>query len=337
MALMVLPREGNGDRVRSGEIGELRGANINGVALYGVLAQGVVVLFGTVADFGQIGGEFLRTPHFPVGDAYGGGKNLRGVLEDAPGKARVDHAGILYVEESEDAHPGKENGEDDAQQRQTEDRCPETLFDANAQTLTSRGWTSIVSQPGTLRKTEFDVCRLDALATPTSVRPKNRRLRGALPSLQGLVLARGREMEVQLVDQQVHRNRVIHADFHDVVVGDDFDFFAFDGDLQIFHDLVDVVADLLFGVTVDDREASLFLHFVGELVLGHISGEDFIGNECAVDENGSPENRFDRAGSALRARRGTSVAPQCGVMYLSHILSRRRPERRFSVWADENE
>src|SRR5258708_25895368 len=144
-------------------------------------------------------------------------------------------------------------------------------------------------------------------------------------------------MQVQLVDEQVDRNGVVHADFHDVVVGDDFDFFALDGDLQIFHDFVDVVADLLFVVAVDDGEAGLFLHFVGELILRDVGGKDFIGYECAVDQDRGPQDRLDRAATALRALSGTSMAPKCGVMYLYHSLSRRWPGRRLSSWPLKNE
>jgi hypothetical protein len=130
-------------------------------------------------------------------------------------------------------------------------------------------------------------------------------------------------MEIELVDEQVDRNGVVHADFHDVRVGDDFDFFSLDRDFQVLHDFENIVANLLVGIVVHDGKARLFLHFVGKLILGYVSGEDFVGHKCAVNQDGAPNDRLNRAAAALRARGDCGVVPNSGVMYQS--FSRRRP------------
>ena len=82
---------------------------------------------------------------------------------------------------------------------------------------------------------------------------------------------------------------------------------SLNGNFQVFDNLEDAVANLLFRVVIHDRESRLFLHLVGELILRDISRENLIGHESAVDQQDRPENRFDRAPAMLRAQRSQTV------------------------------
>jgi len=108
-------------------------------------------------------------------------------------------------------------------------------------------------------------------------------------------------MEVHLVDQEVHRDGVVAGDLDDVLIGDDLDVFALDGDFEVFDHFKDAVANLLFGVVIDDREPGLFLHFIGELILCDVRRQYLEGDERAIDEDGGPEDGLDCAAAALGA------------------------------------
>ena len=108
-------------------------------------------------------------------------------------------------------------------------------------------------------------------------------------------------MEVHLVDQEVHRDGVVAGDLDDVLIGDDLDVFALDGDFQVFDHFKDLVPYLLFGVVIDDREPGLFLHFVGELILCDVRRQYLEGDERAIDEDGGPKDGLDCAAATLGA------------------------------------
>src|ERR1700733_5619831 len=137
--------ETDGDRIGGVEIGKPRRDDVDAGAAQRELAERVVVFFGAVADLRQVGREFFGGPGFPVGDALRSGENLRGVLQQVAGQARIDHPRILDVEVRDDADPSEKNGERHAQDGQTDPRGPEALFNADAQTCPSNGWTFIVS------------------------------------------------------------------------------------------------------------------------------------------------------------------------------------------------
>jgi len=120
-------------------------------------------------------------------------------------------------------------------------------------------------------------------------------------------------MEIEVVDQEVHGDGVIHLNFYQRLIGDDLNFFFLDRNVQVLHDFKNILSDLLFGVAVDVRVASLFLHFVGKLILGDVGGQYFVGYEDAIDKDRGPHDRFDRATTALRTRSGNAMFATFGV------------------------
>ena len=49
-------------------------------------------LFRAIAHLGEVGRQFLGAPDLAGGDVLRSGKNLGGVLENAAGEPRVNHA-----------------------------------------------------------------------------------------------------------------------------------------------------------------------------------------------------------------------------------------------------
>src|SRR5882724_2252524 len=140
---------------------------------------------------------------------------------------------------------------------------------------------------------------------------------------QRLVLAGRREMEIEVVDQEVHGDSVIHLNFYERLIGDYLNLLALDRNVQILDDLINIVADLFFGIAIHIGVPGLFLHFVGELILGDIGGKDFVGDESAIDKDRGPHDRFDRATTPLRARWGNAVFSNIGAK--NQDVSRHRP------------
>src|SRR5260370_2349304 len=77
-----------------------------------------------------------------------------------------------------------------------------------------------------------------------------------------LILAGGREVQVETVNNQINWNRIIHRNLHHAGVGDNLDLLTLAGYFQILHLFENDLANLLFGVTIHDREARLLLHLV---------------------------------------------------------------------------
>src|SRR5580704_5923299 len=137
--------ETDGDRVGGVEIRQPRRDDIDAGAAQRELAERVVVFFGAVADLRQVGGELFGGPGFAVRNALRRRENLRSVLQQVAGKTCINHPRILHVEVRDDADPSQKNGERYAKYGQTDPRGPEALFNADAQTYPSNGWTFIVS------------------------------------------------------------------------------------------------------------------------------------------------------------------------------------------------
>src|SRR5262249_4775909 len=100
------------------------------------------------------------------------------------------------------------------------------------------------------------------------------------------------------------------------LIRDDLDVFAPGGYLQFLHCLVKSLANLLFRVLVDDRKSRLFGHLVGQLVLGHIRGNNLVGHKGAINEDHRPQNGFDRPAAMLSS--GTSEGIKAPLVGLKH-------------------
>jgi hypothetical protein len=129
-------------------------------------------------------------------------------------------------------------------------------------------------------------------------------------------------VQIHVVDEQVHRNGVVGGYSHEGAGSHHFDLLALDRDVQILGDLENVVADLILGVAVDHGEAGLLGHFVAELVLGHVSGDDFVGRVGAISQEDGPHNGLQRSFAALMGK----TAQECKVMATSTGTA----EQRFS-------
>ena len=66
-------------------------------------------------------------------DLFGCRENLRGVLQDVPGEASIDHSRVFDVIPSEDGSAYEKNEEDDTEKCEAERGSPESLLDADAQ------------------------------------------------------------------------------------------------------------------------------------------------------------------------------------------------------------
>ena len=128
-----LARELHGDRVVPGKIGKLRGANVNGIALNGVLPERIVIGRRAVTYALKVLRQVVGTPDLACGDLFRRGKNLGGVLQDVAGQPGVNHSRVLDVIPGEDRGANEDNKEDDAKQGQTERGCPESFLDADTQ------------------------------------------------------------------------------------------------------------------------------------------------------------------------------------------------------------
>src|SRR5260370_26811299 len=129
----VLARKLNCQRVGAGKVRKLGRPNVDGVASYRELAERAVVILRAVSHAGEISREVVGTPGLARGDVLGSGENLRRILEDVAGEARVDHARILDVIPGENGGRSEKAGENGSENRQAEFGSPETFFDADAQ------------------------------------------------------------------------------------------------------------------------------------------------------------------------------------------------------------
>src|SRR5882762_7678646 len=94
--------------------------------------------------------------------------------------------------------------------------------------------------------------------------------RGSDNSEEGLILAGRRKMKIHVVEEQVHRDRVVRRYLHDGIRGQYLDGVALHRKFQFLNDLENIVANLIFGVAIHHREARLFQHLVRELIVRNI-------------------------------------------------------------------
>src|SRR5216684_1702035 len=99
-------------RIAADEVREFGGANVDRVALYGVLPEGIFIGFRAIPSALQIAGEVFRPDGLANGNVPGSGKDLRGVLQDMAREASIDHAGIFCVVVREEARGGQKNREE---------------------------------------------------------------------------------------------------------------------------------------------------------------------------------------------------------------------------------
>src|SRR5260370_38276826 len=123
-------------------------------------------------------------------------------------------------------------------------------------------------------------------------------------SEEGLILAGRRKMKICVIEEHVNGNGVIHRNLHDGIRIEFLDGVAIPRNIQFLRDLENIVANLLFVVAIHHREARLFLHFVGELIIRYIDRHDFdrgIDNEQDDrQDNDSLELALAPFGAAVR-------------------------------------
>src|SRR5579859_9540 len=119
--------------------------------------------------------------------------------------------------------------------------------------------------------------------------------------IEGLVLAGRREVQVHLVNDQVHGNGVVHGNLDQLLRCKNLDLIARYGNAQLLHLLKDGVADHVLRVAIHNRELGFLLYFVGELVFREIDGKNLEGSVGDKYQDRGPYDGFQPPRTALRA------------------------------------
>src|SRR4029077_5699955 len=106
-------------RIAANEVRKFGGANVDRVALYRVLPEGVFIGFRAIPAALQIAGELFGADGLADGNVPGSGEDLRGVLQNVAGEASVDHSGVFCVVVGEEAPGDQKNREEHTKNGQT--------------------------------------------------------------------------------------------------------------------------------------------------------------------------------------------------------------------------
>src|SRR5260370_3239934 len=96
-------------------------------------------------------------------------------------------------------------------------------------------------------------------------------------SEEGFIFAGRREVQIEVVKQQINWDSIVYRNLHYPGVGDNLDVLTLYAVLQtlILHLFENDFANLLFGITIHDPEAGLPLHLILQLIFPNVSGHDF--------------------------------------------------------------
>jgi hypothetical protein len=114
-------------------------------------------------------------------------------------------------------------------------------------------------------------------------------------------------MQVHVVGKQIDRNRVVHADLHNLITRCDLYVFSFCRNFQVLHYFVHIVAYLIIRVAVHHRKTRLLLDFVGQLIFRRVGRHDLHRRVNSKGQNRGNDDGLNLACAVLASSRALGL------------------------------